>query len=256
MNNVPEFDRHRELFESAEFSFTEEQIEKFAILTSHMRSENEKFNLTAIKHTDEIIVKHYIDSLAPLIFNTLPQSSRIIDIGTGAGFPALPLLVAREDIKVDMLDATLKKTEYIKGTAALLRLGSRGTAYNGRAEDFAHDKSFREMYDVAVSRAVSSLRILCEICLPFVRTGGVLIAYKSSGCEAEIEEARPFLKAVGCAVSQCVEYALSEQGIHRQSDIPDDSELIRHSLVIVEKKKPMPKGFPRNYTKIAKCPIV
>jgi len=202
---------------------------------------NRKFNLTAITEPDEIIAKHFLDSLclSPLI----PGGSSVIDVGTGAGFPGVPLLIAAPDLKLTLLDSLGKRVAFLENLLAELGLPAR--CVHARAEDAGRDAAFREQYDFAVSRAVSRLNVLAELCLPFVRVGGGFIAMKGPrgpDMTEEINEAAAALRELG---GQIEEIKDAKPGGN-----------IAHTLIIVRKLSPTPPKYPRRPGKTAKYPII
>ena len=188
---------------------------------------NKKFNLTAITDPEQIKVKHFEDSLAILKYLPIYDQS-IIDIGTGAGFPGLPLKIACPKIKLTLIEATRKKVNFLENIVSLLNLKDVEVVW-GRAEAIALDK--REVFDIAVSRAVAKLNTLCEYCLPFVKIGGTFAAYKEENIEAQILEAKPAITKLGGKIKEVDKYSLSNGACH--------------SLVIIKKRSPTPALFPR-----------
>jgi len=271
-------------FKEYNIGFSEEIKKDFYILTDYLLSENEKYNLTSIKDIDGVIVRHYIDSVMLLKYFDIPGNSKIIDIGTGAGFPALPLAIMRRDLKIAFLDSSNKKINFIKNlTANIFETASKnrrsepdaesqaadygeiaGQARNdagvfnclentgrfdfycGRAEDFGGDLKIRETYDFAVSRAVARLNVLCELAAPFIRPGGFFIAYKSKNTGEEISEAKNALKILGLDIADNIEFYLSDKA--------EESEHKR-VLIKIKKFKETSSKYPRNFSKITKNPL-
>lgn len=200
-------------------------VEKFERYYALLVEWNERFNLTAITEKNDVFVKHFLDSIsaAPLI----PQNARVLDIGAGAGFPSLPLKIARDDLSVTCVDSVNKKVTFL-GTV-IDELGLKNArAIHSRAEDLP-----KTSYDVVVSRAVASLNVLCEYCLPFVRIGGALIAYKSEKTDEELAAATNAIKILGGKVKE----------------IRDVSDFVggetTRKLIVIEKIAPTPPKYPR-----------
>ena len=225
-------------FNKYNINFTGETAEKFYLFTEYLISENEKYNLTSIKDIDEIIVKHYIDSVIILKYFNIPENSRIIDVGTGAGFPALPLHIMRNDLQITFLDSSNKKINFIKNSPAINTNNLKFLC--GRAEDFGKDLNLRETYDFALSRAVAKLNILCELAAPFIKPDGYFIAYKSKNAKDEIRESKNALKTLGLEIADIIEFDLNENG---------------RSLIKIKKTKKISSAYPRNFSEITKNPL-
>ncbi|MBP3437100.1 MAG: 16S rRNA (guanine(527)-N(7))-methyltransferase RsmG [Clostridia bacterium] len=219
-----------------------ERAEKFFLLTKHMLTVNESFNLTAIKEPRRIIFLHYIDCLLGASF--FPLGASVIDVGCGAGFPSLPLAICRPDLKITGLDATGKKAKYVKDTASLLGLSNVDTV-TARAEDAAHLSSMREAFDCATARAVAGLPVLCEICLPFVKKNGLFIAMKGKNAGEELEAARSALEKLGA----------KEEQTHATHIHDFSGETFLHTTLLLRKKEETPALYPRPYAKILKKPL-
>lgn len=168
---------------------------------------NKKFNLTAITGPEEIIVKHFLDSVSLLPYLEKKSNIKLLDVGTGAGFPGVPLKLAGPGINVVLLDSLSKRVKFLNHLIA--ELGITGiSAIHGRAEDFGHKDGYRECFDVVVSRAVAGLPVLAELCIPFARTGGIIVAFKGPKASQEIEESASALKILGGMVARQVEIKL------------------------------------------------
>ena len=214
--------------------------ERFEALTERMLDVSQHMNLTTITDTDGIILKHYVDSL--LISRLLPENANIIDIGCGAGFPSLPLAIARPDLHVTALDSTSKRISYTRETAELLGVHNLD-AVSGRAEDFSRKPEYREKFDIATARAVARLNVLSELCIPFVRVGGQFIAMKAHD-DGEIAEAASAIKKLGG----------NDADITYSKLISDEQPLSR-TIVRTEKVRRTPDNYPRNFAQIAKKPL-
>ena len=174
-----------------------EMLEKFVIYKNLLVEWNKKFNLTAITDERGIILKHFVDSLAAESF--IKYGAAVIDVGSGAGFPGIPLKIARPDISVTLMDSTIKKVSFLTEAAGVL--GLKKISYvHARAEEAGRSEAFREQFDAAVSRAVAPLDILTGYCFPLVKTGGVLLAYKGPGACDEIKKAAGIINKFGGAV--------------------------------------------------------
>ncbi|MBC8570649.1 16S rRNA (guanine(527)-N(7))-methyltransferase RsmG [Zongyangia hominis] len=201
---------------------------------------NEKVNLTAITAPEDIVRKHFADSLSVLRQVKIPEDSSLIDVGTGAGFPSTPLLIARPDLHVTQLDSLQKRIVFLQALAG--RLGVPVTAIHARAEEAGRQPAFRERFDFATARAVAHLRELSEYCLPFVRVGGKFLALKGPEMETELRESERAISLLGGEVEDIRSYTL-----------PGSDE--RRTLVVVTKRIPTPKAYPRPSAKMAKKPL-
>ena len=217
-----------------------ERAEKFMLLTKVMLEENEKYNLTAIKEPNKIILNHYADcaSLAAI----LPKNAKIADIGCGAGFPTLPVAILRPDLKILGIDSTAKRINYVNTVKDMLGL-SGVTAITARAEDVGKSE-MRESFDVVTARAVAAMRVLTELCLPLVKVGGQMIAMKGKNAEFELSEAKKAIALLGGKINATHMVRLS-----------DDDEEIIHPLIIIDKKAKTPAAYPRPFAQISKKPL-
>ena len=218
-----------------------ERCERFYSLTVHMLEENEKYNLTAIKDPEKIILGHYVDCCAASAF--LKKNARIADIGCGAGFPSLPLAIVRDDISITAIDSTAKRVNYVDQTAKMLGL-TNVTAVTMRAEDGGKDPEYREQFDYATARAVAELRILAELCLPYVKTGGQFIAMKGKNAEFELQNAKKAIALLGGRNTTVKEISLKGK-----------DEVLSHPLILIDKKEKTPKNYPRPFAQISKKPL-
>ncbi len=210
----------------------------FETYLKELQEWNKKFNLTAITDTEEIKLKHFEDSLA--IEQTIQITDQsIIDIGTGAGFPGIPIKIAHPGIKLTLLEATHKKVDFLKHIVSLLNLNAVEIIW-GRAEEVIKDH--REAFDIAISRAVAKLNILSELSLPFVKVGGIFIAYKEENVEEEVEEAKRSIKTLGGELKEIKKVKLP------------GSDIVR-SLVIIKKIAPTPSEYPRRTAAMNKKPL-
>ena len=220
-------------------SLNDTQLEMFDAYAEMLVETNKQFNLTAIKSPDEIVTKHFVDSLTVFTSADFPkEGSRVIDIGTGAGFPGVPMLIYDNSLETTMLDSTGKKLDFVR--SALERLGLHADVIHARAEELGRGE-LRETFDFAVSRAVASLNVLCEFCLPFVKQGGKFIALKGSKADDELAVSRTAIKTLGGKFIQCKELLLADEQTR--------------NLVIIEKREPTPPKYPRPSAQISKKPL-
>ena len=203
---------------------------------------NAKINLTAITTPRDVVIKHFLDSLTVLDMMPKACGLRVIDVGTGAGFPGLPLKIARPDLSLTLLDSLNKRVHFLRTVSDALSLGDV-TCLHARAEEAGQNAAWRQSYDIAVARAVAHLGILAEYCLPFVKTGGQFIAMKGSGANEEIKDAKAVVAALGGEISDIKAIKLPFTDI-------------THTLIIVSKLSDTPPKFPRKPNKIAKKPLI
>ncbi len=223
---------------------SKEAICGFDILCKSLLEFNSHTNLTAIKDEEGVAIKHFADSLAALRFNLIPENSKVIDIGCGAGFPGLPLAHVRRDLHMTFLDSTAKKLKFTE--KACHELGIDAEFLPVRAEEVSSDKKYRENFDIAVSRAVASLPVLLELSLPFVKIGGTFIAYKATGAAEELEISKKAIPMLGGKYIETLEVQLPESS---------DGEVLHHSLIVVKKVKSTPTQYPRRYAQMVKKPL-
>ena len=218
-----------------------EIADKFFFLTKRLLEENEKYNLTAIKEPSKIILNHYVDSIT--LSNKLPKGASVIDIGCGAGFPTLPLAIVRDDLKILAVDSTAKRINYVKETASMLSLDNV-TAIAMRAEDGAKEEKFRERFDFATARAVSEMRVLLELCMPYVKIGGYMLAMKGKNAEFELASSKKAIAMLGGRDAKIENVTLK-----------GDGEILTHPIISVKKVTKTPLIYPRAYAQITKKPL-
>ena len=220
---------------------TKEIAEKLHAMLLRLQEVNSYMNLTAIRDEDGILVKHIADSLK--IAKYIPKNAKILDVGCGGGFPSLPLAIARPDISVTSLDSTEKKVKYVGETAKLLGISNHTPLY-GRAEELAHDPALRESFDIVTARAVASLPVLSELCLPFVKQNGAFVAMKSGNVEEELAASAAGIKKLGASPFSVYSFSLVS---HENSIAPEG-----RTILIAKKLSPSPALYPRPYAKIKK----
>ncbi len=218
-----------------------ERSEKFLALTKRMLEENEKYNLTAITEPKKIILNHYADCVT--LSSRLPRGASVIDVGCGAGFPSLPLAIVREDLKIFAIDSTAKRIAYVSGTAELLGLNNL-TCATMRAEDGAKMPEYRESFDFATARAVAQMRVLTELCLPYVKVGGSMIAMKGKNAEYELSASKKAIALLG-----------GKNATVENITLKGADDVLTHPLIIIEKKTKTPASYPRPFAQISKKPL-
>ena len=234
----------RELKQSATafgLALSAQQMTQFEQYWTYLAEQNQHMNLTAIHARDEAVEKHFLDSLA-LTGAVDLAGRRLIDIGSGAGFPGLPLKIAVPTLSVTLLDSLNKRVRFLREISEALQLESVEPVH-GRAEEWVKTPGEREGYDYATSRAVAKLNILAELCLPYVTLGGAFLAMKTSHAEAEITEAGPAIRTLGGEVESQYDYTL-----------PGEPEVTRR-IVVIRKVRPTPIAYPRRFARIQKQPL-
>ena len=221
-----------------ELGLDTEKAETLAHFAELMLAKNAVMNLTRITEPDAVAQLHLLDSAALLRFADL-RGKKAVDVGTGAGFPGMPLRILEPDFDLTLLDSLGKRVEWLREACDTLSL-RRVECVHARAEEFAAEK--REQFDFALSRAVANLQVLCELCLPLVCVGGRFLAMKSVDSDEEINAAKNAVKTLGGKIAAIEDYT-----------IPTSS--VVHRLVIIEKTAPTPKGYPRAFAKIKKSPL-
>jgi len=222
-------------------AYDQTAIERFEAFHAILDEYNQKMDLTAVLDEDERIDRHDLDSAAPLAKGLLAPQAKVIDVGTGAGFPGMPLLILRPDLEMTFLDALNKRILFLQD--ALSRLGLRAQTLHARAEDAAKMAAHREMYDAAVSRAVASAAVLQELTLPFVKTGGLAIAWKGPGVQEEMTAAKRAAFVLGGTVRGVVD-----------APVPCRDEWA-HCLLLTDKTGKTPKAYPRKAGTPGKKPL-
>ena len=210
-----------------DYEIDAEISEKFDLLYRELVKNNAAFNITAITDEKEVYIKHFADSLKGV--DNFPQNAKVIEIGSGGGFPSVPIMLVRKDLKFTLAEATLKKCKYLEKLRDIFGLNCE--IINARAEELGRNKAYREKYDLSTARAVARLNTLCEYCLPLVKKGGKFIAYKGNA-EEEIKEAQNSISVLGGKISSVKTYLLGEEDMKR-------------TIIEIEKIKNTPAASPR-----------
>ncbi len=226
--------------EKAGIHVEEREVAQFKTYKDYLIEYNSHTNLTAITQPDQILIKHFFDSLIITKFLEIKPNDKIIDVGTGAGFPGVPIKIAFENIQLTLMDSSNKKVAFLKNLIEKLNIETE--IFHVRAEELGVQKNYREKFDFAVSRAVASLNILAEYCLPFVKTGGFFVALKGPNVQKEMLGSEKAISLLGGEVSKIETFALPQNNGTR-------------SLIIIQKIKNTPNTYPRCNSKISKIPL-
>ncbi|MGN0697954.1 MAG: 16S rRNA (guanine(527)-N(7))-methyltransferase RsmG [Ruminiclostridium sp.] len=222
-------------FNKCDIKLSTEQAEKFVKLYEFLVEYNQNVNLTAITDFEEVVIKHFVDSVLPFTMADIKENSSFIDVGTGAGFPSIPLMIVRPDFKGTLLEALNKRCVFLEKACELV--GIKANVVHGRAEDYAKEK--RECFDFATARAVAAMPVVSEYCMPYVKTGGKFIALKS--VNEDIEQSKNAIKILGGKITEVKDYTITN-GDNRR-------------LFVVEKISQTPTKYPRNPSMIKKKPL-
>lgn len=220
----------------------DEQLNQFQKFYEMVIDWNTKINLTAITDEKEFAIKHVVDSLTLWDEEKFSNVKKILDVGTGAGFPAIPIKIFKPNVEIFLLDSLNKRVEFLKKVVTELNL-ENVTCIHGRAEDLAQKNNFRESFDLVTARAVARLNIISEYCLPFVKIGGIFAAMKGKNFIDEVEEAEKAVKILGGGKIICVE-----------KNLPEISDT--RAVIYIDKKKSTPKKFPRKAGVPTKNPLI
>ena len=227
--------------EEVGMSLSEEQYNKFIKYMKLIQEWNEKVNLTAITEDEEVVKKHFIDCIKAYKSEELKNAETIIDVGTGAGFPGIPIAIMDEDKKITLLDSLNKRINFLNLVINELGLKNVKTIHS-RAEDGAKTKELREKFDIATSRAVANMAVLSEFCLPYVKVGGSFVALKGPAVEEELEGSRNAIGVLGGKLKNIIEVEIEGKDLN-------------HNIVIVSKIKECPSNYPRKAGVVSKKPI-
>ncbi|MCI1966642.1 MAG: 16S rRNA (guanine(527)-N(7))-methyltransferase RsmG [Oscillospiraceae bacterium] len=220
-------------------SVSSRQAEQFQLYLELLSEWNQKMNLTALKEPDDIEEKHFLDSILVLKYLSVPQGAKLIDVGTGAGFPGVPLKILRPDLDLTLMDGLNKRLIFLK--ELLQSLSLKAELVHLRAEEGGRKPEYRERFDVVTARAVARLPVLCEYCLPFLKQGGTFAAMKGPGGKEELKSAEKAIRLLGCAAVSSPEYTLPGGDAR--------------SLVMIRRTGVTPAMYPRHGAKIAKSPL-
>lgn len=234
-------ERLREKAAALGIKLSDHQLEQFETYYEMLVEKNKVMNLTAITEKNEVIDKHFADSLALIKSGVSLTGQKILDIGTGAGFPGIPLKIAFPELEIVLLDSLNKRIKFLNEVIEALGL-EKITAIHGRAEDFAKQKEYREQFDYVVSRAVANLTVLSEYCLPYVKEDGYFLPYKSGDIKEEVANSKKAVKILGGSIEDIISF-----------EIPDTD--MARTILKIHKTKATPKRFPRKAGLPTKEPI-
>lgn len=234
--SMPEFEFAKELFAQYDVEITQEQYAKFSTYASFLVEYNENVNLTAITEPVEILKKHFLDSVLMLKYVEIPENSTMIDVGTGAGFPSVPINIMRPDIKLTLLDSLNKRTVFLSQLCE--KLGIDAEIIHGRAEEVSKMPEYREKFDVSCARAVANMSVLSEFCVPFIKIGGKFVAMK--GPNEDISASEKAIETLGGVIDDETDYTLFDE---------------KRKIVTVKKISQTATKYPRNSGKIKKNPL-
>jgi len=228
--------------EKLNLELTEEMINQFLNFYEMLMEKNKVMNLTAITEFEDVVEKHFLDSLSLADRFDLNQKFKMIDLGTGAGFPGIPLKIVFPELEIVLMDSLNKRILFLQDVISELKL-EKISAVHGRAEEMARNSQYREKFDLCVSRAVANLSSLSEYCIPFVKQGGMFISYKSGEVEEEVNQAKKAIHLLGGNIETVDKFILAGTDLSR-------------SFVKIRKKQLTPKAYPRKAGTPAKDPIV
>jgi len=231
----------KNIFEKYEINLSETQIQQFYTYLLMLKEANSKFNITAITNDEDIVIKHFLDSIMLSKYFDITKISTLIDVGTGGGFPGIPLKILNPHLKVTLVDSLNKRIKFLDNVIDELNLTSM-QAIHTRSEELAKNKDFREKYDLATSRAVAYLNILSEYCIPFVKENGYFIPLKKGDVNDELEKSKKSIEILGGKIEKIEKYEIKE--------IEDT-----RSLVFIKKIMQTEKKYPRANKQIQKKPL-
>lgn len=227
--------------EELEIELTEKQFQQFIQYYELLVEKNKVMNLTGITEWEEVVQKHFLDSLSLVYAVDIEDGMKMLDLGTGAGFPGIPLKIAFPQIDIVLLDSLNKRIKFLQEVIDTLDL-KQIKAFHGRAEEFAQKKEYREKFEVVVSRAVANLSTLSEYCIPFLEIGGAFVSYKSGEIQEELEQADRAILELGGSLASIETFTLPDSDVSR-------------SLVVIEKEESTKKKYPRGGGKPSKDPM-
>lgn len=234
-----DFTKFRNSMDSIGIELTDSQLNAFETYYDMLIDRNKVMNLTAITEFDEVMDKHFLDSVYLFRSIKLKADYKLIDIGTGAGFPGIPLKIVFPELKITLLDSLNKRVGFLNDVIDELNLNDI-EAIHGRAEDIARDKAYRASYDIAVSRAVANLSTLSEYCLPFVKIGGKFVSYKSGDCADEVDNAKAAIHLLGGKINKIDEFSYSNNS---------------RSFIVIDKVMNTSNKYPRKAGLPSKKPL-
>ncbi|CEH31597.1 16S rRNA methyltransferase [Aneurinibacillus migulanus] len=223
-------------------ALSEEQMAQFEKYYELLVEWNEKMNLTGITEKSQVYEKHFYDSITPAFYYDFTNVESVIDVGSGAGFPGIPLKICFPSLKLTILDSLNKRLVFLQEVARQLELKNVEFVH-GRAEDAGRDKKYREQFDMAIARAVARMNVLTELCIPFVKPGGVFLVMKGANVEEELNEGKKAIKSLGGKTEKVETFELPEEQSER-------------NIIIVRKQEKTPAVYPRKAGTPAKKPLV
>ena len=221
-----------ELCKKNEIDLSEEQLEQFQIFYDYMIEMNQVMNLTSITEEDEVILKHFYDSMSVVKYYDFEPGEHVIDVGTGAGFPGIPLAILLPEVQFTLMDSLNKRITFLKNVVEKCGL-KNVECIHSRAEELAKDEEYREKYDICVSRAVANLSVLLEYCIPFIKKGGKFISYKSISSEDELTDSKNAQNKLCCKLKDNISF-----------ELPDTDN--KRNFLIFEKFDHTASKYPRN----------
>ena len=233
---LPDYDFCCDLFKKYELDLPSEVYDKLEIYADFLVKYNENVNLTAITDGREIFVKHFLDSILLLKYVDIPSNSSIIDVGTGAGFPSVPMKIYRPDLKITLLDSLNKRINFLQQLCEMTQIDAE--FIHGRAEDYGKESQYREKFDFSCARAVANLSVLSEYCIPSVKISGYFISMK--GPNEIIDESNKALELLGGKIKSDIQYSLEND---------------TRRIIAIEKISQTPTKYPRNSSQIKKKPL-
>ncbi len=219
----------------------DKMLNDFKIYREILVDWNQKMNLTGIEEEKEVYVKHFLDSVSAIKNNYIKDNMSLIDVGTGAGFPGLPLKIALKSLNVTLLDSLNKRINFLQEVCKNINIFDVDFIH-GRAEDFGKDENYREKFDIATARAVAGLPVLMEFCIPFVKVGGYFICLKGPNANLELEESKNAMEILGVEFIEKIDVKLPEYDLN-------------HNILVFKKIKSTPEKYPRKAGKPSKMPI-